>query len=72
MEMQMPLYDCGSPECDECQKAFGPDRSEAIRKYKQREKTMNHLWRLKNDPTYSGMGLGDVYTFEDFERSERQ
>lgn len=33
----MPLYDCGSPDCFECQRAFGPDRSKAIAKFKQRE-----------------------------------
>lgn len=26
----MPLYDCGDPDCGECQQAFGPDRSKAI------------------------------------------
>ncbi len=30
----MPLYDCGESDCDECQRAFGPDRSEAIAKIK--------------------------------------
>ena len=33
----MPIYDCGAPECDECQQAFGPDRSKAIATYKARE-----------------------------------
>ena len=32
----MPLYDCGDPECDECQRAFGPDRREAIARYEKR------------------------------------
>jgi len=26
----MPLFDCRSPECLECQRAFGPDRGAAI------------------------------------------
>lgn len=29
----MPVYDCGAPDCEECQRAFGPDRTEAIRDY---------------------------------------
>lgn len=29
----MPVYDCGVPDCTECQKAFGPDRSQAIADY---------------------------------------
>ena len=32
----MPIYDCGSPECDECQRAFGPDRTAAIAIYQRR------------------------------------
>lgn len=33
----MPVYDCGDEECEECQRAFGPDRSKAIANYKRRE-----------------------------------
>lgn len=33
----MPAYDCGDPECAECQRAFGPDRAKAIANYKFRE-----------------------------------
>ena len=33
----MPLYDCGEPECEECQRAFGPDRRKAIENYRKRE-----------------------------------
>ena len=33
----MPLYDCGAPECEECQLTFGPDRSKAVANYKARE-----------------------------------
>ncbi len=33
----MPVYDCGAPDCEECQRAFGPDRSKAIANYKTRE-----------------------------------
>ena len=36
----MPLYDCGSPDCDECQQAFGPDRSVAIARFKRRAETI--------------------------------
>jgi len=32
----MPLYDCGDPDCDECQRTFGPDRSKAIEQSNQR------------------------------------
>jgi hypothetical protein len=32
----MPIYDCGEPGCDECRRAFGPDRSRAIENYKRR------------------------------------
>lgn len=30
----MPIYDCGDPECAECDEAFGPDRSKAIAEYR--------------------------------------
>ena len=33
----MPLYDCGSPDCEECQQAFGPNRAKAIARFKARE-----------------------------------
>jgi hypothetical protein len=33
----MPIYDCGDPWCEECQKAFGPDRSKAIAAHIARE-----------------------------------
>lgn len=33
----MPMYDCGAPGCDECQRAF-PDRTRAIAAYKERER----------------------------------
>jgi hypothetical protein len=29
----MPVYDCGDPDCEECKRAFGPDRSKAIAFY---------------------------------------
>lgn len=32
----MPVYDCGAPDCGECQRAFGPDRSVAITEYQDR------------------------------------
>lgn len=34
----MPLYDCGARDCEECQRAFGPDRSKAISDYERRER----------------------------------
>jgi hypothetical protein len=33
----MPHYDCGRPECTECQRSFGPDRSKAIKRFRVRE-----------------------------------
>ena len=33
----MPLYDCGERECDECQRAFGPNREKAIQRFEARE-----------------------------------
>lgn len=32
----MPVYDCGVPDCAECQREFGPDRSVAISEYETR------------------------------------
>jgi hypothetical protein len=32
----MPLYDCGSPDCAECQRAFGAGRAKAIATYLRR------------------------------------
>lgn len=32
----MPVYDCGSPDCVECEKAFGPDRKKAIVAHRSR------------------------------------
>lgn len=34
----MPVYDCGAPDCFECERAFGPDRSKAIANYEARQK----------------------------------
>lgn len=33
----MPVYDCGDPDCEECQRAFGPDRAKAIARFRARE-----------------------------------
>jgi len=33
----MPLYDCGDKECQECQRAFGPNRDKAVRNFEARE-----------------------------------
>lgn len=35
----MPMYDCGVPDCTECQREFGPDRSAAIANYEARCKS---------------------------------
>ncbi len=32
----MPLYDCGAPDCEECQREFGPDRAKAIAAFERR------------------------------------
>jgi hypothetical protein len=32
----MPLYDCGAPDCAECQRAHGPDRTKAVAEYRRR------------------------------------
>ena len=44
----MPLYDCGAPDCEECQRAFGPDRSKAIANYHDRERAYAELERAAN------------------------
>lgn len=36
----MPVYDCGAADCEECQRAFGPDRSKAIAAYEARDQAM--------------------------------
>lgn len=36
--MSGPVYDCGAENCDECQRAFGPDRSKAIAEYESRDR----------------------------------
>lgn len=33
----MPAYDCGAFDCEECHRAFGPDRAKAIENYRRRE-----------------------------------
>lgn len=66
----MPIYDCGSPDCEECQKVFGPDRSKAVATYHARERyyarlaTRTHTGPFPRDD--------DVYTSADFEQSIRQ
>lgn len=37
----MALYDCGNPDCVECQRQFGPDRSKAIAEFRAREAGYN-------------------------------
>jgi len=44
----MPLYDCGAPECAECQRAFGPDRSKAIDNYHARARYYAELNAQRN------------------------
>ena len=45
----MPVYDCGVPDCTECQKVFGPDRSKAIAAYEA---------ALRRHPTGDASTLG--------------
>lgn len=33
----MPLYDCGDPDCEECERAF-KDRARAVENYHERER----------------------------------
>lgn len=44
----MPAYDCGDPDCDECQSAFGPDREKAIKNHAAREAYYAELERENN------------------------
>jgi hypothetical protein len=48
--MSGPVYDCGDADCEECQKAFGPDRSTAIANYEARER---YYARLEQAPEHS-------------------
>jgi len=47
----MPLYDCGDEYCDECRRAFGPDRRKAIENYRRRETYYATLERGTLGPT---------------------
>lgn len=38
-----PAYDCGDPDCEECRRAFGPDRSKAIARFREREAAYDAL-----------------------------
>lgn len=42
----MPLYDCGDPDCSECQREFGPDRSKAIAANEQRAHAYDRIGRI--------------------------
>ena len=42
----MPIYDCGAPDCEECQRAFGPDRSKAIANYEARDRYYQDMLAL--------------------------
>lgn len=44
----MPIYDCGEPECEECQRAFGPDRSKAIADYTTRDERFARMERVRD------------------------
>ena len=46
----MPLYDCGDRECDECQRAFGPNREKAIKNIDAREVFYAELERMNTQP----------------------
>jgi len=39
----MPIYDCGVPDCEECQRAFGPNRERAIENYRRRCESYDRL-----------------------------
>jgi hypothetical protein len=47
----MPVYDCGAADCEECQKAFGPDRSNAIANYEARDRFYASLNRKHDEET---------------------
>jgi hypothetical protein len=34
----MPIYDCGDPECTECEEAFGPSRGKAIAEFREKSR----------------------------------
>lgn len=52
----MPVYDCGAPDCEECQRAFGPDRSKAIESYTMREVAYSHTYDPRDpDPSRPGI-----------------
>lgn len=51
----MPLYDCGAPECEECQRAF-KDRARAIAAY---EKRARQYATITNPPTLSSLVSSD-------------
>lgn len=34
----MPIYDCGDPECAECEEAFGPHRAKAIAEFHEKSR----------------------------------
>ena len=53
----MPVYDCGDPDCEECKREFGPDRSKAIAAYKAREQTYPQVRFRGKNPTYLGDGV---------------
>ena len=45
----MPVYDCGDPDCHECNVAFGHDRSKAIAAALAREAAYELLERKRMD-----------------------
>lgn len=45
----MPLYDCGDRECDECRRAFGPNREKAIKRFEAREISFAALEKANQD-----------------------
>jgi hypothetical protein len=57
LEKAMPLYDCGERECEECQKAFGPNRQKAIRNFEAREVAFEKL--LSAPPAARGVTIAN-------------
>lgn len=57
----MPVYDCGNPECDECEKAFGPHRDEAIAEFNRRKIAYGEVptWHIPPNASVSAWADGE-------------
>ena len=56
----MPVYDCGAPDCEECQRAFGPDRSKAIAEYNARDRYYAELGKQNRERPLTRALNGDA------------